>query len=76
MNNIVGAVFFICLANLWQGLASGVFGSAVSTLEKRFDMSSSQSSLIASGYEIGPIPVILVLMILGKRSVKEQINIP
>ena len=67
LNNIVGAVTFISLANLLQSLANGLYGVELSTIERQFDLTSSQSSWIAVGYEIGPIPVLILVSVLGNR---------
>jgi hypothetical protein len=68
LNNIVGAVAFLSLANCFQSLANGLLGVGLSTIEKRFDLSSSSSSWIASASEIGFIPVLIFLSYLGNRS--------
>jgi Organic Anion Transporter Polypeptide (OATP) family len=68
LNTAAGAVAFICLANALQGFANGIIGVILSTIEKRFDLSSSDSSIIAIGYEIGPIPIILFFTFFGDRS--------
>jgi hypothetical protein len=67
INNIVGAVWFISLANCLQSLANGLYGVVLSTIERQFDLTSSQSSWIAAGYEMGPIPILILLSILGSR---------
>ena len=46
---------------------NGLSGVMMSTLEKRFSFSSVQSSLIASGYEFGTIPALLVCSYVGAR---------
>jgi len=69
LNNIVGFIVFVSLANCLQSLANSLFGVVLSTVERHFDMSSSASSWIASTYEIGQIPVLLVVSLLGTRSV-------
>jgi len=69
LNTIVGAVAFLSLANCFQSLANGLLGVMLSTLEKRFDLSSSSSSWIASAYEIGPIPIVIIISYFGTRLV-------
>jgi MFS family permease len=67
LNNIRFAVLFISLAHCFQNTANGLLGVSLSTMEKRFDLSSSQSSWIASAYEIGQIPTIIVISYFGNR---------
>lgn len=67
LNNATGAVAIICIANAVQGFANGLFGVMLSTIEKRFDLSSSDSSIIAIGYELGPIPIIVFFTFFGNR---------
>ena len=67
LNNIVGFVVFVSLANCMQSLAQGLLGVVMSTVERHFDLASSSSSWIASIYEIGQIPVLVVVSLLGTR---------
>lgn len=67
LNNIKAAVFFISLANCLQNAANGLLGVSISTLEKRFSFSSFTSSIIASSYEFGQVPAIILIMIFGHR---------
>ena len=67
LNNIKVAVFFISLANCLQNAANGLLGVSISTLEKRFSFSSVTSSIIASSYEFGQVPAIILIMIFGHR---------
>jgi len=69
LNNIVGFIAFASLANCMQSLSNGLLGVVLSTLERHFDLSSSASSWIASSYEIGQIPVLVAVSLLGTRSV-------
>jgi len=70
LNNIAGFMVFVCLANCVQSLANGLLGVVLSTVERHFDLSSSSSSWIASCYEIGQIPVLVAIALLGTRSVR------
>jgi len=72
MNNIAGFVCGLSFANCFQSLANGLFGVVLSTIEKQFDLTSSESSWIASAYEIGPIPILLLLSFLGSRLVLQS----
>lgn len=74
LNNIVGFVVFVSLANCMQSLAQGLLGVVLSTIERHFDLSSWASSWIASSYEIGQIPVLIVLSLLGTRSVAGHLS--
>jgi len=69
LNNIIGFIVFVSLANCMQSLAQGLYGVVLSTIERHFDLSSSASSWVASSYEIGQIPVLVVVSLLGTRSV-------
>jgi len=67
LNTIVVFVVWLSLSSCFHSTANGLIGVVLSTLEKRFDFSSSSSSWIASAYEIGPIPVLLVISYFGNR---------
>lgn len=68
LNKAVGVVVFFSLANGFQSMVvNGLLGVVISTLEKRFDLSSTESSWMASAYEIGSLPVLLILSYLGTR---------
>jgi len=71
LNNIIGFIVFVSLANCMQSLAQGLIGVVMSTIERHFDLSSSSSSWIASSYEIGQIPVLVVISLLGTRFVSQ-----
>jgi Organic Anion Transporter Polypeptide (OATP) family len=67
LNNIVGAVTFLSIANLLLNFADGLLGVVMSTIERRFDLSSSQSSWMASGYEFGAVPALILISVFGTR---------
>lgn len=67
LNNIVGAVTVISAANFMLNYANALLGVVMSTIERRFDLSSSQSSWMASGYELGSLPALLLVSIFGNR---------
>ena len=69
LNNIVGFVTLLSLAHGMLHLANALFGVMLSTIEKRYDLSSSASSWIASAYEIGPIPILALVSFYGTKSV-------
>ena len=68
LNNIVGFIVFVSLANCMQSLAQGLLGVVLSTIERHFDLSSATSSWIASSYEIGQMPILVAISLLGTRS--------
>lgn len=67
LNSIVGAVTFITIANLLLNVTEGLLGVVITTMERRFDLSSSQSSWMASGYEFGAVPTLVLVSLFGTR---------
>lgn len=55
------------LVTLQQALSSGYINSVITTIEKRFDIPSSLSGLIASMYEIGNVGTVIFVSYLGSR---------
>jgi solute carrier organic anion transporter family, member 3A len=53
------------LVTLQQALSSGYINSVITTIEKRFDIPSSLSGLIASSYEIGNVITVIFVSYLG-----------
>lgn len=76
LNNIVGVVTLFCAANFMLNFTNGLVGVVLSTIERRFDLTSSQSSWIAAGYEFGPIPILILISIFGNRSARKFTIIP
>lgn len=61
-------VFFLSfLVTLQQAVTSGYINSVITTIEKRFDIPSSLSGLIASSYEIGNVITVIFVSYLGSR---------
>ena len=77
----VGCVFgCVCLfVFVWcffsQGLIiNGFINVGISTLEKRFDLPSSRTGLIASSYDITTASIVVFVSYFGGRSHKVQIR--
>jgi len=59
-------LLFICIAVFVQSvIQSGLVGVTISSVERRFGLSSSQSAWIAVSYEIAGVPALLVIGYLG-----------
>lgn len=55
------------LVTLQQAVSSGYINSVITTIEKRFEISSGLSGLIASSYEIGNVVTVIFVSYLGSR---------
>jgi len=53
-------LLFMCLANFCRHASNALLGVTVSTLERRFALSSSQTAWIAAAYDIAEIPALIV----------------
>ncbi|KAJ8986265.1 hypothetical protein NQ317_009975 [Molorchus minor] len=66
-----GIKFFVLLLSflvtLQQALSSGYINSVITTIEKRFEIPSSLSGLVASSYEIGNVITVIFVSYLGSR---------
>lgn len=59
-------VFLCCLlVTLQQALSSGYFNSVITTMEKRFDISSQMSGAIVSTFEVGNLATIIFVSYFG-----------
>ena len=53
-------LLFMCLATFSRTLVNGLLGATMSTLERRFALSSSQTAWIAAAYEIAGTPALVI----------------
>ena len=53
-------LLFMCFATFSRTLVNGLLGVTVSTLERRFALSSSQTAWIAAAYEIAGTPALVM----------------
>lgn len=60
-------LFLSFLVTLQQALSSGYINSVITTIEKRFEIPSSLSGLVASSYEIGNVITVIFVSYLGSR---------
>jgi len=59
---------FLCVAAVGQSMSvNGLIGVTISTIERRFALSSSQTAWITSAYEIAGIPALLVVGYIGSK---------
>ncbi|XP_029640892.1 solute carrier organic anion transporter family member 5A1 [Octopus sinensis] len=66
--NIRSFVFFMCLLLVVTGsLSTGYLNSVITTIEKRFEIGSSISGLIAASYEFGSLVAVIFVSYLGSR---------
>lgn len=55
------------LVTLQQALSSGYLNSVITTIEKRYEIPSSISGIVASMYEVGNVGTIIFVSYLGSR---------
>ena len=61
-------LFLMCFAAFFQSFAvNGLLGVGISTIERRFGLSSSQTAWIPATYEIAGAPVLLVIGYIGLK---------
>lgn len=59
-------LLFVCLTAFFQSMiVNGLIGVTISTIERRFALSSSQTAWIAATYEIAGAPALLIIGYLG-----------
>ena len=59
----IGSVGICCMFMV----VTGLLGVVLSSIERRFDLTSSQGGWISAGYDIGSIAVLLALSYIGSR---------
>lgn len=70
-NTAKGALFFLSCVALFQGFVmNGLINVVISTLERRFSLSSTETGLIASTYDIGTCAALLFVTYVGGRGHK------
>ncbi|XP_058810314.1 solute carrier organic anion transporter family member 4A1 isoform X2 [Phymastichus coffea] len=63
------ALFWLCWAGAMQGMiVNGFINVVITTIEKRFGFRSSQTGLIAGGYDIASFLLLIPVSYLGGRS--------
>ena len=68
-------VAFMFIGNVFLSMTvNGLVGVVLSSLETRFELSSNQSSWIASAYELAAIPVMLFVSLFGHRSHRPRVT--
>ncbi|XP_066155367.1 solute carrier organic anion transporter family member 3A1-like isoform X1 [Euwallacea fornicatus] len=71
VQSLASIKFFVLLLSflvtLQQALSSGYINSVITTIEKRFEIPSSLSGLVASSYEIGNVITVIFVSYLGSR---------
>ncbi|XP_063220390.1 solute carrier organic anion transporter family member 5A1 [Bacillus rossius redtenbacheri] len=71
LQRFAGIKVFVLLISvlvlLQQALSSGYINSVITTIEKRFEIPSSLSGLIASSYEIGNVFTVIFVSYLGSQ---------
>ena len=60
---------WMSIGNNFQSMTvNGLVSVGLSSIEKRFEFSSSQSSFIANAYDFSTIPVIIIVSCIGSRA--------
>ncbi|XP_007653972.1 solute carrier organic anion transporter family member 4A1 isoform X1 [Ornithorhynchus anatinus] len=72
-NTPKGILFFLCLASFLQGMTvNGLINTVITSLERRFDLHSYQSGLIASSYDIAACVCLTFVSYFGGNGHKPQ----
>lgn len=68
LNSVGWLTFFACLFTAISGLCvNGALLAAISTIEKRFNFSSTESGLILTSYDIGYLVMCIPLEIITRK---------
>jgi MFS family permease len=67
-------VFWQCVFNFFEGfIENGVVNVILPALEKRYDLSSSKSAIIASANDFGAFVLLIVVGYFGERRHKPKL---
>nr|XP_039250297.1 solute carrier organic anion transporter family member 4A1-like [Styela clava] len=62
------ALFFICIANMFQQtITNGLYGVSISTLEKRFELRSTESGMIGSVNDAAQVLTSIVISLFNEN---------
>ena len=74
LNSIRWHVFWQCVFNFFEGfIVNGVVNVILPALEKRYDLSSSKSAIIASANDFGAFVLLIVVGYFGERRHKPKL---
>ena len=66
LRNVKLMLFFLCIAGAIQGLlVNGFVSVVISTIEKRFELASTQTGIIASSYDIASVICLIPVSYFG-----------
>ncbi|XP_013911099.1 PREDICTED: solute carrier organic anion transporter family member 4C1 [Thamnophis sirtalis] len=72
-NNVKGYLVFYSLLSVFQGIiVNGLINVSISTIEKRYDLSSSLTGVISAGYDISFSLLCLFISFYGERGHKPR----
>ncbi|KAL7988876.1 hypothetical protein Chor_007795 [Crotalus horridus] len=72
-NNVKGYLVFYSLLSVFQGIiVNGLINVSISTIEKRYDLSSSLTGVISAGYDISFSVLCLFISFYGERGHKPR----
>lgn len=73
-NTIRWHVFFQCIFNFFEGfIVNGVINVIIPALEKRYELSSSKSAIIASANDFGTFILLLLVGYFGEKRHKPRL---
>uniref|UniRef100_A0A8C6X170 Solute carrier organic anion transporter family member n=1 Tax=Naja naja TaxID=35670 RepID=A0A8C6X170_NAJNA len=72
-NTSKGVLFFLCVASFLQGMTvNGFVNTVITSIERRFDLQSYQSGLIASSYDIAACVCLMFVSYFGGNGHKPR----